>query len=112
DYNGILAGAPANYWTALLTLGAYDTQALTSTPGSFIAPAKIPSIAHAVLAACDESDGLRDGILNDPRQCHFDPTSIKCKEGEDTDKCLTAAQVTTLETIYGGLRDSHGALLF
>jgi feruloyl esterase len=112
DYDGILAGAPANYWTALLTLAAYDTRALTSTRGSFIAPAKIPSIAHAVLAACDELDGLHDGILNDPRQCHFDPTSIHCKEWKDTETCLTAPQVTTLNTIYGGLRDSHGDQLF
>ncbi len=112
DYDGILAGAPANYWTALLPLGAAVTQALTATPASFIPPAKIPAIAHAVVAACDEADGVRDGVLNDPRQCRFDPASIQCKEGEDTDKCLTEAQVTALKAIYGGLQDSHGKALF
>ena len=95
DYDGILAGAPANYWTGLLSTAVVDTQALTATPASFIPPAKIPTIANAVLAACDELDGVRDGILNDPRQCHFDPASIECKAGEDTDKCLTAPQVAT-----------------
>ncbi len=112
DYDGILAGAPANYWTALLPLGAAVTQALTATPASFIPPAKIPTIGQAVLAACDEADGVRDGVLNDPRQCRFDPASIQCKEGEDTDKCLTSAQVTALKAIYAGLRDSHGQALF
>ena len=112
DYDGILAGAPANYWTALLSLGAADTQALTATPAAFIPPAKIPAIAHAVNAACDTLDGVADGILNDPRQCKFDPATIQCKEGEDTDTCLTSAQAATLKSIYGGLKNSKGHVLF
>jgi len=111
DYDGILAGAPANNWTPLLTTAAYDTQALTLDPASFIPPAKIPTIAAAVNAACDELDGVRDGILNDPRQCHFDPATIQCK-GEDSDKCLTAVQVTTLNKLYRGTPDSKGQIVF
>jgi feruloyl esterase len=112
DYDGILAGAPANYWTGLLSTAVVDTQALTETPASFIPPAKIPTIANAVLAACDELDGLRDGILNDPRQCHFDPASIQCKAAEDTDKCLTPPQVAALKAIYAGPRDANGRSIF
>ena len=112
DYDGILAGAPANYWTALLSTAVVDTQALTATPASFIPPAKIPTIAHAVLAACDKLDGVSDGILNDPRQCHFDPASIECKDGEDSATCLTAPQVTALKKIYAGLQDSDGRQIF
>ena len=112
DYDGILAGAPANYWTGRLSLAVVDTQALTATPASFIPPAKIPTIANAVLAACDKLDGVADSILNDPRQCHFDPASIQCKAGEDTEKCLTAPQVDALGKIYAGLRDSHGHTIF
>ncbi len=112
DYDGILAGAPANYWTALLSSAVVDTQALTATPGSFIPPAKIPTIAAGVLAACDKLDGVADGILNDPRQCHFDPATIQCKDGEDTEKCLTAPQVTALKAIYAGLRDAAGKAIF
>ncbi len=112
DYDGILAGAPANYWTALLSTAAWDTQALTLDPASFIPPPKIPMIAGAVLAACDELDGLRDGILNDPRQCHFDPATVECKAGEDTDKCLTPPQATALKKIYAGPHDAHGREVF
>jgi hypothetical protein len=112
DYDGILAGAPANYWTGLLSLAVADTQALTATPASFIPPAKIPTIANAVLAACDKLDGVADGILNDPRQCHFDPASIQCKAGEDTEKCLTAPQVDSLSKIYAGMSDGHGRKIF
>ena len=110
DYDGILAGAPANYWTALLATAAYDTQALTMDSASFIPP-KIPTIAAAVNAACDEVDGVHDGILNDPRQCHFDPATIQCK-GEDLDKCLTAAQVTALKKLYAGMLDSKGQVVY
>src|SRR6516225_7746214 len=111
DYDGILAGAPANNWTPLLTTAAYDTQALTLDPASFIPPAKIPTIAAAVNAACDEMDGVHDGILNDPRQCHFDPATIQCK-GEDSDKCLMAAQVTALKKLYTGTLDSKGHVVY
>ena len=112
DYDGILAGAPANYWTALLTTAAYDTQALTLDAASFIPQAKIPTIASAVNASCDEQDGVKDGILNDPRQCKFDPTTIQCKAGEESDRCLTAPQVTALKKLYAGTPDSKGHIIF
>jgi Tannase and feruloyl esterase len=112
DYDGILAGAPANYWSALLSSAVWNTQALTVDAGSFIPPAKIPAISAAVLAACDQADGVRDGVLNDPRKCHFDPSSMQCKAGENTDKCLTGPQAAALKKIYGGLHDAHGHEFF
>ena len=112
DYDGILAGAPANYWSALLSNAVIDTQALTVDPASFIPQSKISALSTAVLAACDQLDGVRDGILNDPRQCHFDPASIQCKAGEDSDKCLTAPQAVALKKIYDGLHDSTGHAIF
>jgi len=111
DFDGILAGAPANNWTPLLATAAYDTQALTLDPASFIPPAKIPTIAAAVNAACDELDDVRDGILNDPRRCHFDPASIQCK-AEDSDKCLPAPQVAALKKLYQGTLDSKGRVVY
>jgi feruloyl esterase len=112
DYDGILAGAPANYWTALLSTAAVDTQALTLDAASYIPQTKVPAIAAAVVKACDEIDGVRDGILNDPRQCHFDPAVIQCKVGEDTDRCLTAPQVAALKKIYAGPHDAQGHEIF
>lgn len=112
DYNGILAGAPANNWTDLLSMAVVDTQALTATPGSFIPQAKIATIAKAVGAACDAQDGVTDGILNDPRQCRFDPATLQCKGDADSTDCLTAAQVTALKQIYTGLKDAQGKKIF
>jgi hypothetical protein len=111
DYDGILAGAPANYWTHLLSSALWDAQATTLDPNSYIAPSKIPAIAHAVLAACDAKDGLKDGILNDPRQCHFDPATILCQQG-NSDSCLTKPQVTALKKLYEGAHDAKGKQIF
>jgi len=85
---------------------------LTLDEASFIPPAKIPAIGAAVNAACDKLDGVQDGVLNDPRQCHFDPASMQCKEGANSDTCLTAPQVTALRKIYQGPQDSHGQAIF
>ena len=111
DYDGILAGAPANFWTHLLSDALWNARALTAEAGSYIPPSKLPAIASAVNAACDAQDGVTDGILNDPRQCHFDPASLQCKQS-DTDQCLTGAQVTALKKLYAGAHDSRGRQIY
>ena len=112
DYDGILAGAPANFWTALLAMSAWDSQALTLDPASYIPGSKMPVIAAAVVAACDDRDGVRDEILNDPRECHFNPGVLLCKSEDAPDKCLTQPQIAALEKIYDGPRNSHGRSVF
>jgi len=111
DYDGILAGAPANFWTHLLTKALADAQATTLDPASYIPASKLPAIARAVNAACDAQDGITDGVLNDPRQCKFDPAALLCKES-DSNECLTAPQVTALKKLYAGPRDAAGKLIF
>src|SRR6266481_46046 len=111
DYDGILSGAPANFFTHLLTKALADAQATTLDPASYIPPSKLPALARAVNAACDWQDGVTDGILNDPRQCHFDPGTMLCKEG-DSEKCLTTAQVTALKKLYDGPNDAKGRKIF
>jgi feruloyl esterase len=109
DYDGILAGAPANFWTHLLANGLWDTQAIMNDPASYIPASKIPAIAAAVNAACDAQDGVSDGILSAPRQCRFDPAAILCKNS-DSDKCLTRPQTIALKKLYQGARDSAGQI--
>jgi feruloyl esterase len=111
DYDGILAGAPANFFTHLLTKALADAQATTLVPASYIPSSKLPAIARAVNAACDAQDGVADGLLNDPRQCLFDPAAMLCKES-DSEKCLTAPQVTTLRKLYHGPQDAYGREIF
>jgi hypothetical protein len=111
DYDGILAGAPANYWTHLLTSAVWDAQSITVPTANYIPSSKIPAIAHAVNAACDAGDGVADGIVNDPRLCHFKPVGLLCR-GNEADDCLTKPQVAALEKLYGGARDSGGGRIF
>jgi feruloyl esterase len=68
-------------------------------PASFIPAAKYPVIHKAVLDACDAMDGVKDGVLDDPRKCHFDPAVLTCKLDNAPD-CLTAAQVDAVRKIY------------
>ncbi len=110
DYDGIIAGAPANYWTKVFATFIWDIQAMQA-PGSYIGADKIPAIGKAVDAACDANDGVKDGVLNDPRECRFDPKVLLCKEG-GADSCLTAPQVAALKKIYDGPVDSKGKQLF
>lgn len=112
DYDGIIAGDPANYWTHLM-MGAHlwITQALSAKPDSYIPSSKTQMISAAVYAACDALDGIKDGIINDPRKCRFDPSTLLCKSGDQPD-CLTAAQVETVEKIYQGARTSDGRQIF
>ncbi|MBV8570429.1 MAG: tannase/feruloyl esterase family alpha/beta hydrolase [Acidobacteriaceae bacterium] len=111
DYDGILAGAPANLWTHLLSAGLAANQALSVHPDGYISQLKLPSLKRAVLDSCDAQDGLKDGIIDDPRKCHFDPATLLC-HGEETRDCLTAPQVESVKAIYGGGRDSKGDLVF
>ena len=112
DYDGILGGAPAINFVSLISESLYFAQILTTDPASYIPQAKLPAIAAAVNADCDQLDGVKDGILNDPRKCHFDPATIKCKAGEDMNQCLTAPQVASLKQIYAGLPDASDHIIF
>jgi hypothetical protein len=111
DYDGILAGAPANYWTRLLMAGLWEAQALLEDSASYIPASKIAALASGVNAACDRLDGVADGVISDPQACHFDPSVLLCK-AQDSDSCFTAPQIAALKKIYAGPRDSKGNPLY
>ncbi len=101
DYDGIVAGAPANAWTRIMTGFLWNERALFNAPQSTIPKAKLAVIQSAALAQCDALDGVKDGIINDPGQCHFDPQVLLCKSGDAPD-CLTHPQLDALRKIYSG----------
>jgi feruloyl esterase len=104
DYDGILAGAPANATVHLQAGGNWISQAIHKDPETFLPPEKLPAITAAVLAQCDSADGVKDGVLEDPRTCKFDPAELECK-GEESASCLTRAQIEGLRRVYDGARD-------
>lgn len=111
DFDGILAGAPANYETHLHAWSVAVSMAAIQGNQNILSPGKLPLIHQAVLAACDALDGVKDGLLNDPRRCRFDPATLLCS-GADSENCLTAAQVQAVKKIYAPLKTRAGALIF
>jgi len=108
DYDGIIAGAPANRTAIALWIA----HAVLKDPASYVPPAKYPAIHAAALAACDAADGLKDGLIDDPSTCRFDPAVLLCKDG-DGPSCLTAPQVVAVKRIYSpAINPRTGAELF
>jgi feruloyl esterase len=114
DYDGIIAGAPANYITHLQAGSEYISWVALKdgiNAPSYIPPAKYAVLHAGAIAACDSKDGVTDGIIEDPTRCPFDPKSIQC-EGADAPTCFTAPQVKTAQMIYAGAKYSDGKQIF
>jgi feruloyl esterase len=98
DYDGIVAGAPANNRTGVHLSILWNFVAATHAP---IPKSKLPGLNEAVIRACDALDGVEDRIIANPAACHFDPATLLCS-GSDSDSCLTAPQVETARQLYAG----------
>jgi feruloyl esterase len=99
DFDGIVAGAPSNNWTHLNAQFIWVSQAMHKDEASYIPPSKYSLIHDAVLQACDAQDGVKDGVLEEPTRCKFDPKVLECK-GADSAACLTAPQVEAARSVY------------
>jgi feruloyl esterase len=112
DYDGYIAGAPVLDFTGNFLALNWKMQALHATPDSdLIPPEKLYVIGNAVLVKCDAIDGLRDGLIEDPRKCDFEPATLLCKNG-DGPNCLTKSETQALQLIYQGPRTSFGVQLY
>ena len=111
DFDGIVAGAPANYETHLHAWTVWVGMAGMKDDHNILPASVMPVINKAVIAACDAKDGVKDGLLNDPRKCAFDPGTLLCKGSETTD-CLTADQVAAVRKVYAPLKTKSGQLIF
>jgi feruloyl esterase len=99
DFDGILAGSAVMNWTGRATQAIWVAHAEHETEAAFIPPAKYPALHKAAVEKCDELDGVRDGIIENPVRCQFDPGVMLCKDA-DNPACLTAPQVETARKIY------------
>jgi feruloyl esterase len=109
DFNGILAGAPANILSALIGDFASWNIRVNTGPGGreILTSQKLPVLHAAVVRSC----GQGRGYVLDPRICNFSPSSIEC-HGQATDSCLTAAQVRVADSLYRGPSDPAGQSLY
>src|SRR5947209_165204 len=99
-------GDPGNDRVHLNVGFLWSWRALNLTPESALPAAKLPVLYNAVMSACDALDGIKDGIISDPRQCRFDPAALLCKNG-DAPSCLTQTQVEAVRKIYAGAQNAR-----
>jgi feruloyl esterase len=106
DYDGIIAGDPAHNRVRQTFAFLHSWTVTHQKDGSPILPTtKLSMLTKAVVESCDGLDGLRDGIVDDPRRCHFDPARLQCRAGADDASCLTAPQVEAVRKMYEGLKN-------
>lgn len=107
DYDGIVAGAPANNWSALMAL-SIEIQRNLGAGG--LGVEKLNVLKEAAIAACDANDGVADRVITNIAACDFDPAILQCAAGE-TGQCLSAAEVEAAKRIYSGVVDSAGRVV-
>jgi Tannase and feruloyl esterase len=111
DFDGIVAGAPANNQTQLCAWRIAVEAKILQEPTRIVPQTKLALVNGAVLAACDALDGVTDGLLTDPHQCYFDPAALMCRGGDAGD-CLTAPQVEALRMGYARAKKKTGELIY
>jgi feruloyl esterase len=97
DFDGIVAGAPVLDFSGTMVQYTAIHQALLRNP---IPYSKLGVLAERVYAVCDESDGLKDGLIGDPRRCRFSPERDLPRCGSGGDACFTPGEIETLKVIY------------
>ncbi len=117
DFDGISSGAPAFDWTGIMAEGLQNMQKLypdpsrTGTP--LLSPEHLGFLEKAVLDECDALDGVRDGVMEDPRMCPFDLASLPTCTGNadgDADPCFTEVQLEAIRTVYAPPVNEEGPL--
>ncbi|MET0659855.1 MAG: tannase/feruloyl esterase family alpha/beta hydrolase [Steroidobacteraceae bacterium] len=113
DYDGILLGDPTMDFSRLVVGGRlWQVRAnLASEATNLLGPRDVATISAAVNEQCDALDGIRDGVIEDPRRCRFDPKRIECKGGSH-ENCLTTQQAQALLKIYQGARTKAGVRIY
>jgi feruloyl esterase len=109
DYDGIIAGALANRHIHMWTSGFARSIDLARNPAGSITAEQAALVNNLVMGTCDT---LKEGFLNNPRSCKVDFSSLKCQAGKTDNSCLTDPQLKTVETYYGGLKNSKGELIY
>ena len=104
DYDAIIAGATPVESPRLHGVRLQFNRMVHRSGDSYIPPEKYSSIHDAALKACDALDGVKDGIIDQPDRCSFDPGMLQCK-GDDAASCLTPAQVETARAMYSPVKD-------
>ncbi len=127
-FDGIVAGSPGFDLPKAAVAEAWNEQGLaplatrTDVNGQPYLPdtfsdSDLQLAATAILAACDELDGVKDGIIDDYSACTTSRVApqleaAQCTGAKDA-SCLSAEQVNALSRIFAsGARNSEGQPLY
>ena len=110
DYDGILSGAPAINWPKLHVEQMWGPLVMLETRNA-VAPCKFAAATAAAVAACDTIDGVKDGVIEDPARCTYDPNALV---GSAAGECgaITAADAMIVRKIWDGPRRQDGTFLW
>jgi hypothetical protein len=112
DFNGIVAGAPSLSVTGVHMNILWTARSLGDKAGaSLLNRADLTLLHNAVLAKCDLGDGIQDGLIANPRSCHFEPSELLCTAGKKT-QCLSAPQIAAVKKMYNGPVNSNGEAIY
>jgi feruloyl esterase len=111
DFDAIIAGAPANFQTHLHAWDLSVAVPALKDPAAAVPAAKLAMLSKAAVEACDASDGVKDGLINNPRACKFDPSVLLCR-GADSESCLTPPQLESVKRAYGTTKTKSGDAVF
>ena len=111
DYQGIVSIAPALNESGASIQLTWSVLANRADGHNILPQSKLAMLHAAVVAQCDMNDGLKDGLIGDPRLCRFDPAKLTCK-GADGPDCLTPAQLAVVQKIYAGPHNAEGLPFF
>jgi len=117
DFDGVIAGAPAAHLSLMPGVFLKNVREDFPTPAYYTHPVitreNLDLLSSKIIEACDAIDGVRDGILTDPRDCKFKLASIPlCAAGRPAADCLTAAQRSAIARIYAPATDEKGRVVY
>ena len=121
EYDGLVIAAPAINWDRFIPAELWPQIVMNETVGGPISGTKLAAVTEAAVAACDANDGVRDGVIGDPRKCTYDPAALVCKAGNDTrtgsqsvgaTNCLTSQEADAIRKIWNGPTSASGERLW
>ena len=113
EYDGILAGDSAFNWDRFIPAELWPQVVMNEEVGGPIAAAKLNAVTKAAITACDGLDGIKDGVLQDPRACRYSAKAFVCRGSpNDPANCLTAAEAKAVDKIWDGVVENGKRLWF
>lgn len=121
EFDGVIAANPGFHLSRAALSEVWDTQTLNNIApkdkqgkkilANALTQKDLQLVSEAVLEQCDAKDGVKDGLINDYKNCGFDPVSLQCKTG-DSQACLSAEKVSALKQVFSGAKDSQGNMIY